>query len=248
MYKFLQIFKRDFLNLLINPMWIFYSTVFPFLLAAIFGFLSSGNYGKEITSYDYYGISIIIYMILNTSTLAANSFMEEKIKKGNMRIIYSPLPKSNIYISKILATALFSCLCHFLVIALLNLTLNVNFGGGNIIYILLILGAFEGFVSILGVLFCIIFKSENTANQVLSIVINIFGILGGLFFRLDGFGERMEKLSYISPVKWLITNIFKVIYDRDFSYYMPTLYILILLSIIALLLCRIFYKEEDYIC
>jgi len=39
----------------------------------------------------------------------------------------------------------------------------------------------EIFASILGVLFCRIFKSENIANQVLSIVITIFAMLGGLF-------------------------------------------------------------------
>lgn len=103
MYKFLQILKRDFLNMLFNPMWVFYDTVFPLMLILILGFLNSGAYGNEVSSYDYYGVAMILYIVLNTATLSANGFMEERIKKGNMRLIYSPLPKSYIYLSKILA-------------------------------------------------------------------------------------------------------------------------------------------------
>lgn len=247
MYKFWQIFKRDFLNLLYNPMWIFYCTAFPFLVIAILGFLGSGSYENSVTSYNYYAISIMIYMILLTSTLSANCFMEERIKMGNMRIIYSPIPKYYIYVSKIAATFVLSFICHVLVIILLQLVLNINFGGGNLIFIILILAVLELFSSILGVLFCCIFKSENTTNQILSIIVNILGVLGGLFFRLDGMGKIVEKISCISPVKWIVIDIFKVIYDNNFSYYIPTMEILFVMSILMLLLCRRFYNVEDYV-
>lgn len=247
MYRFLQLFKRDFLNLFFNPMWIFYSSAFPFLLVLILGFLNSGGYGNTITSYDYYGISMMIFSVLNTSSISANSFMEERIKKGNMRIIYSPLPKGYIYTSKIAASFVFSSFWHLIVIILLNLTLKVNYGGYNMGYIILLVLILEVFASILGVLFCCIFKSEGAANQFLSIVITIFGMLGGLFFRIDGFGPALEKISFVSPLKWIVTDIFKIIYDRDFSNYLSTVVMLIVLSLLTLLLCKIFYRTEDYV-
>lgn len=58
--------------------------------------------------------------------------------------------------------------------------------------------------------------------------------------------KNLEK-SYMSPVKWIVTSIFQVIYDRDFSYYVPTMVILLLLSLMTLLLCEKFYNTEDYI-
>ncbi|GIN91695.1 transport permease protein [Siminovitchia terrae] len=247
MYPFKQIFKRDLLNLFLNPMWFFYGTVFPFLLVLILGFLSSGNYGDSITSYDYYGITMMIYIVFNTSTIAANSFMEERIKKGNMRIIYSPVPKSYIYLSKITASFVFSSVCHLFVIMLLHVLLKIHLGGSNTGFTLSILIMFEAFASVLGVLCCCIFKSENTSNQILSMVINISALLGGLFFRMDGFGSSIEKISYLSPVKWIVINMFKIIYDNDFSYYLPTALILLSLSVAALLLCGKFYRTEDYI-
>jgi len=247
MYRFFRIFKRDFLNLMFNLMWVFYGTAFPLLLVLILGFLSSGNYGDQVTSYDYYGVSMLIYIIFNTSTIASNSFMEERIKKGNMRIIYSPVPKEYIYISKIAATVVFSFLCHLIVMILLHLILKVDFGGTNVGFVILILFLFEVFASIIGVLLCCIFKSENTANQILSVVINISAILGGLFFRLDGFGQTVEKISYISPIKWIVNDIFEIIYDKDFSQYLLTIITLIAVSLLALLMCKKFYKTEDYI-
>ncbi|OPJ63065.1 ABC transporter permease [Clostridium oryzae] len=247
MYKFNQIFKRDFLNLALNPAWILYVTLFPYLLVLILGFLGSGSYTGSVTSYDYYGIAMMIYIIFNTSTIAANSFMEERIKNGNMRLIYSPIPKSYIYVSKIAATFVFTGICHVLVLLLLKLTLNVNLGGKNIGFVILILIVFELFSSILGVLLCCIFRSENTTNQILSIIVNIFSILGGLFFRVDGLGKNIEKISSISPVKWIITDIFKIIYSNDFSGYVQTILIISVISVLAVILCGKFYRTEDYV-
>lgn len=247
MYRFSQIFKRDYLNLIFNPMWVFNGTLFPFILVLILGFLSSGNYGNGVTSYDYYGVSMMIYVIFNSATISSNSFMEEKIKQGNMRIIYSPVPKSFMYISKILASFVFSAICHLFVMLVLHFTLNVNFGGNNVLFVILVLLLFEIFASILGVMFCCILRSENTTNQILSIVINISAVLGGVFFQLDGLGKNVANISYISPVKWIVTDIFKVIYDNDFSYYLQVATVLIALSIAGLIMCEKFYKEEDYI-
>ena len=247
MYVFAQIFKRDLFNLFLNPMWTFYSSGFPFLLVLILGFLSSGSYGDSITSYDYYGVAILIFSIFNTAMTSANSFMEERIKQGNLRIIYSPLPKGFIYSSKIAASFVFSSFWHLIVILLLQLTLQVKFGGNNMGTILLILMLVDLFASSLGVLFCCIFKSENVANQLLSILIPFFALLGGGFFRLDGLGQAAETLSFVSPFKWIITDIFKIIYDGDFSYHLPTVLILMVLTVLSLLLCVKFYRTEDYV-
>jgi len=247
MYRFLQLLKRDLLNLFFNPMWIFFSSAYPFLLVLILGFLSSGRYGNTINSYDYYGITMMIYSVFNSSMTSANSFMEERLKKGNMRIIYSPLPKYYIYTSKIIASSIFSTFWHLVVIVLLQVLLNVNFGGHLISYIILLWIMLEIFASILGVLFCCIFKSESGANQFLSMVISIFALLGGLFFRLDGYGLFVTFISNISPLKWFTTNIFKIIYDSDFSQTIPLFILLNLFSLIGLVLCQKLYKTEDYL-
>ena len=244
MYKFIQILKRDLFNLILNPMWIFFCTFFPFLLIVILGFLTAGNFGNKVTSYDYYGIAMMIYSILNTATIASNSFMEESIKDGNMRILFSPIKLSYIYFSKIIATFIFASVFHFAIILLMHFMLGVNYGGLSCFIIFLL---FEFFSSALGVLFCCIFKSENTANQVLGIIINIFALFGGVFFQMDGLGNAIEKITYISPIKWVLKAILCIIYDKNYGYFLPSAVMLIAVSVIVIILCHILYKTEDYV-
>jgi ABC-2 type transport system permease protein len=247
MDRFWRIFNRDFLNLLCNPMWVFYCTLFPLLLILILGWLGSGNYGSQVNAYDYYGITMVIYAIFNTSTIAANSFMEERIRSGNLRLIYAPISTADIYLSKVAATFVFASLCHLALIAMLHWPLGVNFGGSNTLYVIVLLLLLELFSSALGILLCCICKSENLANRILSIVVNLCAVLGGLFFPPDGLGRVLSALSCLSPAKWSLQAIFALVYDSNLNYLLPAYLLLTALSAAAVGLCHIFFRTEDYL-
>jgi ABC-2 type transport system permease protein len=247
MYQFRQIFKLDLLNLVTNPMWIFFTVGYPLLLTLILGFLTSGGYGKEVTSYDYYGVTIILFIVFNTATLSANSFMEERIKKPNMRIIYSPVPTSEISLSKLLATFVFASVCHLLTGFILHFAAGVNFGGAGSLSVALILLLAELFSSALGVMMCCIMKSESATNQILSLLITLLSILGGLFFPLDGLGAVVQKITNISPIKWVKASVFQIIYDGNFHLFLPVTAILAALSAACVLLSYKTFKTEDYV-
>lgn len=238
--------KEDFKNLIKNPMWVFYGTVFPILLVVIMGFLGRESYGNDVTSYDYYGITLMIYAILTSGMTSANAFMEERIRKANMRIIYAPRSAKSIYLSKIISSFFFSLLCHLFDMILLCILYSIRISAIPQIMILFILTEF--FSVGLGVMLCCIFKTEGMANQILSIVINLFAILGGLLFPLDGYGKVARSISYISPAKWLVKAVFSMIYDKDFSYFYPTVLILIILIAIVLIVCDKTFRKEDCIC
>lgn len=246
--SFYTIFKRDLKNLILSPVLVTYNTVFPFLIVLILGYLTSGNYdGTNVTSYDYYGVSIIIFCVIFVSATASNSFMEARVKSSNLRIMYSPINVSSIYLSKITSTFVFTSVCFLVLMAILKLSLNVNYGGKNTIYVIILLELFNFLSAAVGILFCCIFKSEELANKILSPFLNIFGILGGVFFQIDSFGKTVEKISYISPIKWVDQAIFKIIYDNDLSYFGPTVIILILVTLICLMFCKLTFKVEDYV-
>lgn len=246
--RFFTILKRDVVNIIQNPVLLLYNTAFPFLLIVVLGALSKESYGVAgVTSYDYYGITILIYSVLNVSLTSSNSFMEKSLKTSNLRILYSPIRISYVYLSKIVATFLFTSICFLTLITLLNLLIGVNFGGGNARYIMTMIIVFNFFTSSLGVLFCCIFKSEELANKILSPINTIMAIFGGLFFQLDGFGKTVERLTYISPVKWVAEGMFKIIYDQDITYFIPIMAVLIVCSIILIIGCKITFKVEDYV-
>ena len=93
MHRFNTIMKRDIVNLLANPMLLFYNTAFPFLLILILGFLGNGNYSENgVNAYDYYGVTMLIFSGLNVTVTASNTFMEKSLKNSNLRVLHSPLP------------------------------------------------------------------------------------------------------------------------------------------------------------
>lgn len=247
MRGFYNICKQDFMNLAKNPMWLFYVLAFPILLVGVMGFFMEGSYGTEITSYDYYGISLMIYGALNAATIGANSFMEERIKAGNMRIIFSPQPDSYLYFSKIIAAFLFTEIAYFIDFGILHYLFGINIGGMYTGYVLAVLTMAILFSSALGVMCCCILKSENITNQILSTLLTILCLLGGVFFSLDGFGETVRKICLLSPVKWIMNTLFAIIYDRDLGQVLPTIFMLAAGTVIIVVLCGVFFHKEDYV-
>ena len=248
MMGFFVIYKRDVVNIVMNPVLLLTNTLSPILFILIFGYLSNGSYGESgITSYDYYGVTILIYSILNVSMTASNSFMEKRLKNSNLRVMYSPIRVSYLYLSKILATFTFTTVCYLFVMYVAHIGLHVTFGGKNVAYVIIIVLLFNFLSAVIGVLFCCMFKSEEVTNKILSLLNNAFAILGGVFFSLDGLGDTVRTISYISPVKWVVECVMKIIYDQDFGLFFTTGSVLILLTCFGLVGCKFLFKVEDYI-
>lgn len=241
----MTIIRQDVYNLFTNPMWVFYNTLFGFLLVWILGVLCEGLYGDKITSYDYYGVAILVFAVLNGATISANSFMEERIKMGNIRILYSPVKSYWLYLSKIIGSFIFSVVCHLLLLGALVLCFGMQLGKGHYEILILLLLSGEIFASTLGVFMCCLLKSESSANQVLSLLIQLLSCLGGIFFSLDRFGEVFRMVSYLSPVKWLLQSFFLLIYDYKV---IPAHYVsggLVLCTVVLLWGCRKTFHEEN---
>lgn len=247
MQQFRKIVKMDFLNLLTNPVWLAFSTIYYLAIAIVLGFLTSNSYGQEITSYDYYSISVILFATFNAATFSANSFIEEKIKSPNMRILYSPMPAFFIPLTKIIATDLFCILTIIINMVVLHFTVGAYFGGIYVIPFLIIVFVSTIFFSILGVWLCCMLKSENSANQILSTLIVVFSLFGGIFFPVDGWGKIFSMLTWLSPVKWILNACMQIIYDHNLVLFVPTILVLSVLSILLLWSSSRRFKGEDYL-
>lgn len=247
MYKFKQIFMMDLINLFTNPMWIFYAIGFPMALILILALLTATSYGNSISSFDYYGVTIMIFAIFNVTSFSANSFMEERIKNANMRIVYSPVKPFYLHFSKVLATFVFCVITYLTMILFLHFFLAVNYGGVNFWASLIVLILAIFFFSAFGVLVCCILKNESDTNQILSLVLTVFAVIGGVFFPIEGFGKAFSIISWISPAKWILSTCLQIIYDQDFSLFLPACLILIVLSILSIFISNKLFKGEDYI-
>lgn len=246
--NFIKIVKFDLINILKNPMLIIVNTIFPIIMIWVMGFVTRGGYGAGIAdSYDYYGVTMMIFTALFISMTATNTFMEEKVKKGNVRMVYAPVSKTEIYLSKLISTYILGTVSYSVILLLGQYLFNINFGGKDILYIMLLINVLSLFGCSLGTMFCCIFKSEDGANSVMQIPLLLFVFFGGLFFSVASLGKVVEKISYLSPVKWVTECAFSVIYDNDFSIYLPTLSVMLFGSIICIIICQIIFKPEEYV-
>lgn len=246
--NFINIVKFDLLNILRNPMLVIVNTLGPLLLWAGFGLVTSGRFGGElVSSYDYYGIATMILSTLMISMTVTNTFMEEKVKKGNLRIAYSPVSKADIVFSKLISTYLFGTVAFSLICLIEQYLFHSNFGGNQIGYILLLLNMLNLFGCCLGTMVCVLFKSEERANAVMPIIAMLFIFFGGIFSPIGHYGEIMQAIANLSPVKWVLECAFQVIYDNDFSLFMPIIGCLLFLSFIFAFISQIIFKPEEYV-
>jgi len=243
-----KLIKQDFLNLIKTPMVTTVCVVYPWLLIGLFGFIFSSLYGGEgVTSYDYYGVTIMMYLILLSITITPNTFLEKKLRQGNIRIAFAPVHKITIYMSKVISSYLFMGISFSINMIMMNYFKLVNFGGDNFIYVLILYLAFLLFTVTIGGAVCVILKTEELTNTILSNIGNMLALLSGIFFPVDSLGKIVSKLANLSPLKWVVDSTFSVIYDNNFKNYNIIVLGLILLSIGCLIIMHFNYKPEDYI-
>jgi len=243
-----KLIKRDFKNLITTPVVIMACVVYPWLLVGLFGFIFSSLYGGEgVSSYDYYGVTMMIYIIIASITITPNTFMEKKLRQGNIRIAYAPVSKISIYMSKILSSYLFMVVTVSINMTLMNYFKIANLGGDNFIYVLVLFMAFLLFTVTIGGAVCVILKTEELTNMILSNAASIFALVSGMFFPVDSLGKVVSNLANLSPIKWILDSTFSVIYDNNFQNYTIIIFSLILLSMVCLVVMHFNYKPEDYI-
>jgi len=127
--NFIKIVKFDFMNIIRNPMLLIVNTIFPLILIGVMGFVMSKGFGEgNMSFYDYYGIKMIILTASLIAMTATNTFMEEKVKRGNTRIMYAPVSKTSIYLSKLISTYILGTISYNILIFILQyLYYNIYF-------------------------------------------------------------------------------------------------------------------------
>jgi ABC-2 type transport system permease protein len=186
-------------------------------------------------------------MIITSITITPNTFMEKRLRQGNIRIAYAPVSKVLIYMSKIISSYLFMGISFSINIIIMNYFKFVNFGGSNFIYVLALFMVFLLFTVTIGGAVCVILKTEELTNMILSNIASILALLSGMFFPVDNLGKVVSSIANLSPLKWILDLFFSVIYDNNFQNYNVIVLGLILLSIASLIIMHFNYKPEDYI-
>ncbi len=180
----LKLITFDLMNIVRNPVLVIANTAFPFVLILVMGFVTKNSFGAGgVSSYDYYGVNMMIFAAALIAMTASNTFMEEKVKKANIRIVYAPVSTTSIYLSKLLSTWIFSIIMHSVNVLIAHTVFHLNFGGQDLPYFMLLLYIFLFFGCCFGTMFCCLFKNEEQANGIMQIPIVFFCFLWRCIFR-----------------------------------------------------------------
>lgn len=242
---FLKLIIFDFKITFKNKTTIFYTLAYPIILTLIFGYLFSATFeiDKTTSSYDYFAITMLIFFVLGYSITTVYFLDDAEYKASNQRLLFSPTPPLYIVFSRIIARVIVLIIYLTLAVILLKLFLHVNFGT-NLFKTLIIFYAEGLFACLLGVLLSLLPLNTESIMTILNILLMIFAILGGGFFPIDSLGDTFEKLSYISPQRWVTLSLFQTIYDGSSSLYVPTIIVLISSSLFILVLIKILFRKE----
>lgn len=244
----LVLLKQDFKNLATNPITFTFCFIYPPALVFLFGFLFSYLYGTApVSSYDFYGVTMMFYMLLGTITITPNTFMEKRIKAANVRIAYAPISRIEIYASKLLSSFLFMGTMFTIDIVVMQITGFVNYGAEHFAAVLLLMYSMLAFSITLGGAVCVMLHSEELTNKILTIVATAFAVFSGVFFPIAGLGEWANRLTNCSPLKWVIDCAFQLIYDGHSNNFQILILGLLGCSLIFVGLIHRFYHPEDYI-
>lgn len=243
----LTIMKQDLVNLFKNKPIMIYLLLYPLLLITVTGFVFSPLFSDDLlTAYDYYGVTMMIYLSMATVIILPELLFGHQVKYANYRIVYSPITRYKVYLSKLIVAISVSYAILASYIMVFNATGWVNYGGEAVASILLLDLSLVIFSITFGGAFCLLLKSEDLATKILNLVINLVAILSGLFFPMSIFGKRAGQISNLSPIAQVMKSFFEIIYDNNYHSLLTTMMTLLLASMGFLLIIHLKYHPEDF--
>ncbi|MEG0619274.1 MAG: ABC transporter permease [Bacilli bacterium] len=241
------IIKQDFFNLLKNKPIMMYLVIYPPLLIIVTGFVFQNYFNNEIlSSYDYYGINILVFLTTASVIILPELMFGSNVKHVNFRIIYSPISREKMYISKIIVAVIVPFIIFSSYIFIFNLFKIVNYGSNNAVDMIIIEFFLLLFSISFGGAFCVFSKNEDLSTKILNLIVNLLAAISGVFFPVYLLGKNIEKISIISPISLVLNTIYEIIYDGNFASFIPTISILLFFSVIFISLIHLNYHPEKY--
>jgi ABC-type multidrug transport system permease subunit len=108
----------------------------PTILTAMIGYLTHDNFSKQISSYEYNSIGVMIFMYSGIGVISAFNFIEKDIKQGNIRLIFTPVRTIWIHLSHMISGMLFGTITIAINMMIFKVLFNVNYNDNAVIIFL----------------------------------------------------------------------------------------------------------------
>ncbi len=197
---------------------------------------------RQPGSLDYYTITMTTMILLYASMTGFWSVRGDLVQKTASRTLCGPVSGYELLTGKVLGCIIVTIVQGLAVIVFSGLVLKANWGEDLTTVGLLLLS--HSIMSIsMGVGLAYFFKNADAANGIMNTIIPISIFLGGGYVPLDVMGSAFAKLSVISPVKWINSALFRVIYGGDYSHVAISLAISTTVSVAFILIAVLFSRK-----
>jgi ABC-2 type transport system permease protein len=199
---------------------------------------------RTASALDYYGVTMLTLIILYSSMSGAYATKSEKLKKTMDRMVIAPINKMNIFIGSTLGTVLSTIIQMIIVFSFSKYILKVYWGEHIVAVLLIILSLIIMSVS-MGIAAGYIFKNDSAMDGFLNLLIPVMAFLGGAYTNVTGIDNKIFVLiSKLSPVKWVNSTIFNIVYNNNFSDFGITIVINIGIAVLLMVISTISFNKE----
>ncbi len=171
---------------------------------------------RQPGSLDYYAITMITLFLLYSSITGYYSIRDELGQMTANRTLSAPVKRYELLTGKVLGSILVTAVQCFAVVLFSKLILKAYWGEDLLTVALLLLSYSIMAVSI-GVGIAYIFRNGEAGTGILNTVIPILVFLGGGYMPISIMGSAFSKISDLSPVTWINSALFEVIYDGSYT-------------------------------
>ncbi len=199
---------------------------------------------RQPGSTDYYAITMLTLIMLYSSLTGFWGFRNEVEQKTGPRILCSPIRNYEMLTGKVIGAITVTIVQALVVILFSKWVLNA-YWGQDFLPVALLIFAYAVMTVSLGVALAFLIKSSDAAAGILNTIIPILVFLGGGYVPLSVMGDSFSKIGMVSPVYWINTALFKIIYERDYSGIAASLGVNLGLAVLFITISALFSRRGN---
>lgn len=171
---------------------------------------------RQPGSMDYYAITMLTMIMLYAALTGFWGVRSEIEEKTAARTLCAPVRNYEFLTGKV-AGGIIVTITQGLVVILFSSLVLKAYWGENILMVALLLLTYSIMTISLGVALAYLFRNGEAAMGILNTAIPILVFLGGGYVPMSVMNNTISSIAVISPVKWINSALFKLIYEGDLS-------------------------------
>ncbi len=193
---------------------------------------------RQPGSLDYYAVTMLTLILLYSSLTGLFSVKSDIEEKTASRVLCAPVRGYELLTGKVLGCISVTILQGLAVILFSKFILKA-YWGEDLLTVALLLISYSIMAVSIGVGLGYAFKKSDAATGAINTLIPVLVFLGGGYVPLDTMGPAFAGISNISPVKWINSALFRVLYDNDYSHVAISLGINLAIAAVFVLLSAV---------